>query len=84
MSREDIRTKVKAIIAGVTGLDAASIGDQASLRDDLNVDSLSRQEGGVDVDYAFQLKLPDETYAEIDTVDAMVDLVARRLSEKAA
>ncbi len=44
-------------------------------------DSLSRLEIGVDVDYAFKLKLPDESYRGIDGVSALVDLVERRLSE---
>jgi acyl carrier protein len=84
MTQEEIRERVRRIVAGVTGLDAARVGDTVSMRTDLEIDSLSRLEIGVDVDYAFQLKLPDEAYAEIDTVEAMVALVERRLAEKTA
>ena len=73
--KKEIKAKVKAIIAAVSGLDPVAIGDASSLKDELGIDSLSRLEIGVDVDYSFQLKLPDETYKDIDTVEAMVALV---------
>jgi acyl carrier protein len=81
MDREQIRAKVKGIIANVAGLDPNSVGDHATLGDDLGLDSLSRLEIGVDVDYAFKLKLPDERYKTVDGIDAMVDLVEGRLAE---
>jgi len=77
----EIRTKLKQIIAGVAGLDAAKIGDHDTLREDLNLDSLSLLEIGVDVDFTFKLNLPDERYKEIQGLDDLVDLVARRLAD---
>lgn len=82
MNRE-IADRIKGIIAGVAGLEPQAVGDGASLRDELGIDSLSRIEIGVDVDYAFKLKLPDEAYQEVDSVEAMVALVERRLLEMA-
>jgi acyl carrier protein len=79
MDSEAIRTKIRQIIARVAGVDPGQIGDHAILRDDLNLDSLSLLEIGVDVDYAFKLGLPDESYREIQGLDAMVELVARHL-----
>lgn len=84
MESADIRTQIKDIISRVTGLDAARIGDEATLRDGLSIDSLSLLEIGVDVDLAFKLGLPDELYKEIDSVPAMVALVERRLRELAS
>lgn len=81
-SAEDIRTRIKQIIANVAGLNAARIGDDARLREDLKLDSLSLLEIGVDVDLAFKLELPDERYKEIDSLPAMVDLVQQRLGER--
>lgn len=81
MEREQIRAKVKGIIANVAGIDPGTVGDHATLGDDLGLDSLSRLEIGVDVDYAFKLKLPDERYKAIDGIDAMVELVEQRLAE---
>jgi acyl carrier protein len=81
-SAEDIRTRIKQIIASVAGLTAARIEDDARLREDLKLDSLSLLEIGVDVDLAFKLELPDERYKEIDSLPAMVDLVQQRLGER--
>jgi len=80
---EDIRTRIKQIIANVAGLNPTRIEDNSTLRDDLKLDSLSLLEIGVDVDMAFKLELPDERYKEVDSLPAMVDLVERRLSELA-
>jgi acyl carrier protein len=84
MERSEIYTKIKTIIGSIAGIDAQRIADQATLRGDLNLDSLSLLEISVDVDLAFQLDLPDESYKGIDTLPAMVDLVTRRQAELAA
>ncbi|HXU44033.1 MAG TPA: acyl carrier protein [Thermoanaerobaculia bacterium] len=81
MERTEIREKIKDIIASVAGLKRERIGDEDSLRDDLNLDSLSLLEIGVDVDYSFQLNLPDEKYKEVATLPQMVDLIASRQAE---
>ncbi len=83
MQTQQIRSKIKEIIANVAGLDAAGISDHATLSDELGLDSLSRLEIGVDVDYAFKLKLPDESFKGVDSIDAMVELVERRVTEMA-
>ena len=80
MDEAAIRTRIKEIIAKVAGLDAARIPDEASLRGDLSLDSLSLLEIAVEVDYAFQLGLPDERYKEIDGLAEMVALVKARQS----
>ena len=82
-SPAEIRSRIKQIIANVAGLDAARIPDQAMLREDLSLDSLSLLEIGVDVDFTFKLNLPDERYKEIESLDGMVELVAGRLADLA-
>lgn len=76
-----IRTQIKQIISNIAGLDPTKIGDDATFRDELNLDSLSLLEIGVEVDLAFKLQLPDERYKEIDSLPAMVGLVQGRLRE---
>jgi acyl carrier protein len=83
MNPQEIRDKVKGIIGNVAGLDPKGIGDADHFRDDLNLDSLSLLEIGVDVDMAFQLGLPDERYKEIGSLPAMVDLIQSRMAEMA-
>jgi len=80
MEAPEIRSRIKQIIAQVAGLDPAKIGDHATLRDELNLDSLSLLEIGVDVDYAFKLGLPDERYREVASLDDMVELVLGHLA----
>jgi acyl carrier protein len=77
----EIRGRIKQIIANVAGLDPARIGDEAKLRGELKLDSLSLLEIGVDVDLAFKLELPDEHYKEVDSIPDMVTLVQGRLAE---
>jgi acyl carrier protein len=78
----EIRDRIKQIISNVAGLDSRKIGDEAKLRDELKLDSLSLLEIGVDVDLAFKLELPDERYKEIDSIPDMVALVQGRLQER--
>ena len=84
MDRVEITTRVKQIIANIAGLDAQRIPDEASLRDELRLDSLSLLEIGVDVDLAFKLELPDERYKDIESLQQMVELVQGRLAELSA
>ncbi len=84
MDRAEIRERIKEIIANVTNIDPQEIGDAASFTADLGLDSLSLLEIGVDVDYEFQLGLPEERMRGIDSVDQTVALVEERLREKQA
>jgi acyl carrier protein len=81
MNASEVSSRIKKIIGSIAGIDPQRIGDEATLRGELNLDSLSLLEIGVDVDLAFQLNLPDESYKEIDSLPAMVALVMRRLAE---
>lgn len=78
---EEIRSRIKQIIGNVAGLNPSRIPDEATLRDELKLDSLSLLEIGVDVDLAFKLELPDERYKEVNSLPDMVSLVQQRLSE---
>ena len=75
MHVEEVRTKIKEIIANVTNIDPAEIADNASFVEDLQLDSLSLLEIGVDVDYEFKLGVPEERLQELRTVQDSVDLV---------
>lgn len=79
----EIRQKIKEIISNVTSIDPSQISDQASFVEDLQLDSLSLLEIGVDVDYEFKLGVPEERLQELRTVQDSVDLVMERLNAKA-
>lgn len=79
-----VRGKIKEIITQVTNIPIEEIGDEVSLTQGLDLDSLSLLEIGVEVDYTFQLGLPDERLKEIDCVRDAVDLVCRQLAARPA
>jgi len=81
MEAAEVRAKVKEIISNVTNIPVEEIGDRDSYREDLNLDSLSLLEIGVDVDYEFKLGLPEEEMQGIETVQDAVDLVIERLRQ---
>ncbi len=83
MNVAEIRIKIKEIIANVTNLDPAEIGDTASFVEDLQLDSLSLLEIGVDVDYEFKLGVPEERLQNLRTVQDSVDLVVECLNANA-
>jgi acyl carrier protein len=83
MSATSIRDRVKQIIANVTNIDPAEIGDRDSFIEDLQLDSLSLLEIGVDVDFEFKLGLPEDRMRELQTVEDTVRLVEQRLAELA-
>lgn len=84
MNTDEIRSKVKEIIADVAGIDAGEIADGAHFFEDLDLDSLALLEMGVDVDYAFKLGVPDEKLKELRTVPQCVALVEDYLARNAA
>ena len=79
-----VRTRIKEIIANVLSVDPTTIGDQASFVDDLDMDSLSLLEVGVDVDYEFRLGVPEEELQGLRTVQEAVDLVMTKCQEVVA
>lgn len=84
MKVENIRAKVKEVISSVANIPVEKIGDSDSYQKDLGLDSLSLLEIGVDIDYEFQLGLPEEEWQDIDSVAAAVQLVSRHRAEQAA
>lgn len=84
MDATEVTVKVKEIIANIANLDPSDIDDDASYVDDLELDSLSMLEIGVDVDYAFKLGLPDESFQGLRTVRETVALVMANLPQPVA
>ena len=82
MQVEEIRNKIKEIVSNVANIPVEKITDGASYQDDLQLDSLSMLEVGVDVDYEFKLQLPEEELQGIATIQDSVDLVVAKLAER--
>jgi acyl carrier protein len=77
MDVAEVREKIKEIIANVTNIDPDDVADDASFVDDLQLDSLSLLEIGVDLDYEYKLGVPEEELGKLRTVADAVDLVLR-------
>lgn len=84
MDVAEVREKIKEIIANVTNIDPSEIADDANFVEDLQLDSLSLLEVGVDVDYEFRLGVPEERLQELRTVQDSVDLVMQETAKKQA
>lgn len=82
MGEAQIRQKIKEIISNVTNLPVDEIPDDARFREDLDLDSLSLLEIGVDVDYEFRLGLPDEQLQRIRGLDDAVALALQIIAER--
>lgn len=82
MGEAEIRQKIREIISNVTNIPPEEIPDGARLREDLDLDSLSLLEVGVDVDYEFRLGLPEERLQRVGSVDEAVALVREVLAAR--
>jgi len=78
----EIKSRIKRVIANITNVPAEDIADDASFTKDLDLDSLSLLEIGVDVDYEFQLGLPEDAMRGLDSVNQTTDLVVAHLRER--
>ena len=79
MNTDEIRAAVKQSVANIANLDAGEIGDEASYKDDLQLDSLTILEIAVDAEFKFQVKIPDEELSSILTVGDTVRIVQQYL-----
>jgi acyl carrier protein len=85
MNVEEVKARIRQIIATVTSIDPSLIGDETSFREELSLDSLSLLEIGVDVDYEFKLGLQDldQRLQGIGNLNQAVELVRQVVMERA-
>jgi acyl carrier protein len=83
MDRQTITLKIKEIIADVADLEVAEIADDALFIDDLELDSLSLLEIGVDVDFAFKLGVSEDRLSQLRSIPQTVALVEETLNARA-
>ncbi|WP_374011442.1 acyl carrier protein [uncultured Thomasclavelia sp.] len=67
--------KVKEIIVDSLGCDEDSVTLEANLKEDLDADSLDAVELIMAVEEEFDVEIPDETAAEMKTVQDIVDFI---------
>jgi acyl carrier protein len=82
MDREEIRRVVKGLIGKVADLTPEEIADNASFRDDLELDSLAMIEIGVHVEHAYKLRLNEDEMGSLGSVEDAVNLVIKKQAEQ--
>lgn len=83
MDEAEVRRKIREIISNVTNIPPEEITNGGRFREELDLDSLSLLEIGVDVDYEFRLGLPEEELQRIGSLDEAVALVLERSRQAA-
>jgi acyl carrier protein len=76
MSKDEIFSKVKAIVAEQLSVEADQVTPEANFQNDLNADSLDVVEMVMALEEAFDVEIPDEAAEEIKTVQDAVDYIA--------
>ena len=82
MTEVEIRDSIKEVIANVSDIDPEAIGDSASFKEDLGLDSLILLEISVDIGLRFQLDIAEEQLMQLQTVQDAVELVQQCLVAK--
>ena len=78
-----IKGRIKEIIYETTNIEPDDIGDTAHFVKDLELDSLTLLEIGVDIDQEYMLDLPEEEMKNLLDVQSSAELVMAYLEKKA-
>lgn len=77
---DTIRNTIRQSVNRITGIAPAEIQDISDYRSDLGLDSLSALEVLVDIEYAYKIKLGEERFQSIRTVEDTIQAVQEHLS----
>ena len=83
-TEEVVRGEIKKLGAEVTEREVDEIGDDASFRRELGIDSLTALEIMFAVDKKFKLQIPDEEYEQLKNLNDTVALVMKHLGQQEA
>lgn len=78
----NVADQVKAIIAENLNVDEADVKPEASFINDLGADSLDQVELIMAFEEKFGIEIPDDQAEKISTVQAAVDYIQAKVSEK--
>jgi len=75
--REKIMDDVINLLSGTFNLSPTDIKNDTNLTEDLTFDSMQLYEMVIDLEDAYDIRLPDEILEQISTVDDVVDTVMK-------
>jgi acyl carrier protein len=80
IKEKQIVSGIKKIIAEKFGLNENEIRSDANFQDDLGVDSLDIIELHMAIEKEFKLKIEDEEAEKMKTINAVIELIEKKLS----
>lgn len=80
VTREEVFSKVAAIIAKHFEINSEDVKENTNIKDDLNADSISVMEFVLELEDEFGTEISDEDAEKIETVGAAVDYIASHLA----
>ena len=80
VTREEVFSKVAAIIAKHFEINEEDVKENTNIKDDLNADSISVMEFVLELEDEFGTEISDEDAEQIETVGAAVDYIASHLA----
>jgi acyl carrier protein len=79
MTKEEIETKVRTVLAEQLAVDEAMVTREARFAEDLNADSLDMTEAVLVLEDELGVSIPEEEMESVKTVGQAFDLVASKL-----
>ncbi len=70
--------QIKKVLVDAINVDEALVTENASLKDDLDIDSLSAVELALELETEFDVTIEDEELAKLETVQDIMDLIASK------
>ena len=77
-----VEQTVKDVLAKQSKRDAAMIRPEASLTEDLGLDSFAALETAFELEEKFSIQIPNEALSRVKTVKDIVDYIAEQTREK--
>ncbi|MCU0275859.1 MAG: acyl carrier protein [Acidobacteria bacterium] len=78
MKKEEILSKVKAVVAEKLNVGEDQVTEEAKFVEDLGADSLDQVELIMALEDEFELKIPEEEAEKLTTVGSAVDYVLKK------
>lgn len=75
MEKNELKARIKSIIAEIIEEDESTLDDNASFVDDLGVDSLRALEILARMEKEFKIQIPEEKLMDLTCVNSTIDIV---------
>mgnify|MGYP002528133212 CR=1 FL=1 len=70
--------KIKEVLVQAINVDESAVTPQASLSEDLDIDSLSAVELALELENTFDIQIEDEELAQLKTVQDIIDCIEKK------